>query len=268
MYMMRGLLPEEYDVPWFRSRRLRPLIRSMPNDPRCRLCYVPFSGMGGALSKYVLGLAPSRLNPQICNDCEQFAHKFQGGAEVELTVLFADVRGSTSLAEEMLPSEFSSLINRFYATATKVLFETNAMVEKLIGDAVTGFYVPGFAGAEHPKVAVDAARKILRSTGHRDPSGPWVPVGIGVHTGTAYVGAVTSEGGATDIGVFGDTPNTGARLASIARAGEVVISEATRSMAHIEGEGMQSRSLHLKGRSGPLDVWALQITPTLSESES
>jgi adenylate cyclase len=257
VYLTTGKPPEHIHVPWFQSSRLRPFYRRLPAEPRCRLCYYPFEGVGGTMMRHVFGIEPSRLNPQICNSCEQFAKEYGGGAEVEVSILFADVRGSTRLAETMNPTEFSRLINRFYNAAAGVLFDTGALVEKLIGDAVTGFYTSGFSGVHHARVAIDAARKILDATGHRLPSGPWIPVGIGIHTGIAYVGAVHSDAGITDIGVLGDTANTGARLASSAGPGEILISQATASAAGLEADGVEIRRLSLKGRSEPVEVLVL-----------
>ena len=69
----------------------------------------------------------SRYNPRFCAKCSQFVHS--GGAEVILTMLFADVRGSTALAEKVSPIDFSRLINRFYVMATDVLVRTDALVD-------------------------------------------------------------------------------------------------------------------------------------------
>ena len=135
------------------------------------------------------------------------------------------------------------------------------MVEKLIGDAVTGFFVPGYAGSEHPRIAYEAGRAILHETGHDNLSGPWAPVGIGIHTGVAFVGSVGSKVGEADIAVLGDTANTGARLASVAGAGEIVISNASFQAAGIDSQGLEARSLELKGLSKPVDVWVTKIEP-------
>ena len=258
-YLTTGGIPEHYHQPWYEWKIWRPLVRRLPNSPRCRICYYPFEGVGGWLSKSLLGLEPSKLNPQLCNVCERFANKFRGGTELEVSMLFADVRGSTSLAESVRPAEFGRKINRFYKAVTDVLFDTNAFVEKLIGDEVAGFYVPGFAGPEHARVAVDAAKKILKATGHADPSGPWIPVGVGVHTGVAYIGTVEAAEGISDIALLGDAVNTTARLASQAGTGEVVVSEATRAAARLESEGMQSRQFNLKGKSETVDAWVLSV---------
>ena len=132
-------------------------------------------------------------------------------------MLFADVRGSTALAEQVSPTEFSRLISRFYKVSADVMVNSDAMVDKLIGDEVTGLYTPGLAGLDHARVAIEAAKLLLTVSGHTDKEGPWVPVGAGVHTGRAFVGSVGSEQGLTDITTLGDAPNTAARLASAGR---------------------------------------------------
>jgi hypothetical protein len=75
-----------------------------------------------------LGRKQSSLNPNFCNVCEDFAKKFPGGAEVEMAMLFADVRGSTSLSEQMTAIEFQKLINRFYVGATHEIAQEDVIV--------------------------------------------------------------------------------------------------------------------------------------------
>jgi adenylate cyclase len=172
-------------------------------------------------------------------------------------MLFADVRGSTSLAEGMTPTEFTQLISRFYSVASAVLIDHEAIIDKLVGDQVTGLFTPGLAGPEHSRRAVDAARDILRLTGHADADGPWISVGAGVHTGTAYVGAVGETHGTTDITVLGDAANTAARLSSSARQGEILISDDSFAAAQLPSENVERRHLELKGKTEPVSVRVL-----------
>jgi adenylate cyclase len=240
-----------------KERRQRHFFRWLPGTPRCKNCYAPFQGSGSIVVKLVYGKQPSNLNPQLCNICERFARQYQGGAEIELSLLFADVRGSTNLAEAMSPLDFSKLINRFYNTATQVMVRTDALIDKIIGDQAAGMYVPGFAGPAHARRALEAAREILRATGHARPEGPWIPLGAGVHTGTAFVGSVGSEGGTSDITVLGDAANTAARLASSARQGEILISDAAHSAIGLDLGQLEVRHLELKGKSQPVLVHVL-----------
>lgn len=97
------------------------------------------------------------------------------------------------------------------------------------------------------------------TTGHSDPGGPWIPVGAGVHTGIAFVGTVGSEQGVTDFTALGDSVNTGARLASVADVGELIISEIAFSAAGMETEGLEERDLELKGRAGKLKSLIIHV---------
>lgn len=258
-YMTTGNMPNYVPSPWFERKLLRPLVKLLPKDPRCKVCLYPFKGIGGTLVRAFLGVAPSKMNPQLCNVCERAANHFHGGTEIEISVLFADVRGSTGLAEHMSPAKFSQLIDRFYQATTRVLYSNNALVEKLIGDEVTGFFVPGFAGKNYARVAIKAGEEILRSLGYGSHAEPWLPIGVGVHYGIAFVGSVTSEGGAADITILGDTANVGARLTSLAGAGEMMISEAARKAANLDPGEMEMRKMYLKGRSDSLDVWIRKV---------
>lgn len=232
-----------------KERRQRRFFRWLPGTPRCKSCYAPFGRPGSAVVRLVYGKQPSNLNPQLCNVCEQFAKKFQGGAEIELSLLFADVRGSTNLAEGMTAIEYSRLINRFYTTASEIMVRSDALIDKIVGDQVVAMYVPGFAGPEHARRALEAAQEILRATGHARPEGPWIPLGAGVHTGTAFVGSVGVEGGTSDITVLGDAANTTARLASAARQGEVLISHAAYTAARLDLGQLETRYVQLKGKT-------------------
>lgn len=238
------------------SRHLYHLYGLLPSDPRCKLCAAPFRGWGGFLM-HLLGRDQSKYNPRFCQPCEKFEHP--GGAEIPLTMLFADVRGSTQLAEKMSAREFSQLINRFYTATTHILIQTDALVDRLMGDQAIGLFIPGFAGSEHPRRAIEAAQDLLRQTGHGDRRGPWIPVGIGVHTGNAYVGVVGGEDNPADFTALGDNVNIAARLASEARQGEILISEASYSAANLNRQDLERRQMELKGKSEPIDVRVLRV---------
>jgi len=246
------MLTEGEPVP----RRVYHLHGLLPSDPRCKLCGSPFKGWGGFIM-HLMGRDQSRYNPRFCQKCEVYEHP--GGAEVVLTMLFADVRGSTTLAEQMNARDFSRLINRFYNVATHVLIQSDAMVDRLMGDEAIGLYIPGFAGPEHPRRAIEAAQELLRLTGHRDANGPWLPVGIGVHTGRAYVGVVGGEDSTADFTALGDNVNITARLASEAGAGEILISEASYAAANLNREDLERRHMALKGKSEPIGVRILRV---------
>jgi hypothetical protein len=132
-YLTTGATLKGMQLPWFEHPSLKPVYRALPSEPRCQICYIPFEGIGGFISKRLLNVKPSALNPHMCDVCERFAERFPGGAEVEVTILFADIRGSTSLAEKMETRDFSELIHRFYLAGTKALYSNNALIEKFVG---------------------------------------------------------------------------------------------------------------------------------------
>ena len=236
---------------------LRHFLGFLPSNPRCKMCNAPFKGLGGSLMR-LTGRQQSRYNPRYCSPCEQFEHP--GGAEVVLSMLFADVRGSTTLAETMSALEFSRLMNRFYTLATDVLVRTDAMVDRLVGDEVVGLFIPGLSGAGHPRKAIQAAVDLLQRTGHQDHGGPWIPVGVGVHTGLAFVGVVGGDQDSpTDFTALGDNVNIAARLASQAGPGEILISEAAYSASGMELEGLEPQQLALKGKTEPVEVRLLRL---------
>ena len=111
--MTTGHVPKYAQGRWFESGWLSPLVKALPADPRCRICHYPFYGIGGVLARNLLGVEPSKLNPQLCNVCEKACRRYPGGTEIEMSLLFADVRGSTGIAEHLSPAAFSRLIKRF-----------------------------------------------------------------------------------------------------------------------------------------------------------
>ncbi len=177
-------------------------------------------------------------------------------------MLFADVRGSTALAERMSATDFSRLMNRFYAAATDVLIKTDAMIDKLVGDEVVAFYLPLLTGPRHARPAVQAAQDLLRATGHGDAGGAWLPIGVGVHTGVAYFGSVSGvDGTVSDWTALGDNVNIAARLASEAGPGEALISDAAYAAAGLDLGQLEQRQMELTGKSEAVGVRIVRVTP-------
>ena len=238
-----------------RERRVRRVFRMLPHGPRCQLCAAPFAGPIGPLMR-AIGKRPADKNPRVCQACFTFIAKHHGGAEIEATFLFADIRGSTSLAEKLPSAEFHALLDRFYGAASTVVFDHDGSVDKFVGDEVVAMFFPFITGPEHAAKAVAAGRALLDATGHADPTGPWVPLGVGVHTGRAWVGAVGDEAH-TEVTALGDAVNVTARLASAAAAGEVLVTNAAASKAGLD-PALEHRTLTLKGRAAGMGVLVLR----------
>jgi adenylate cyclase len=232
-------------------------LRFVPSSPRCRLCKAPFRGPGGVVLRRV-GFAPWEKNPNICRKCFRgLSSAARGcptagddevaGAEVELSILFADVRGSSQIARRTPTLDFTRLMHRFYRTSSDALFAADAIVEKFVGDEVVGLFVPFLAGPEHTRKAVAAAQTLLRVTGHGTEEAPWIPIGAGVHCGRAFVGIVASAESNADFTALGDPVNLAAHLASQAATGEVLVTNAAAAAAGLDVGGLERRSLSLKG---------------------
>ncbi|MDP3794999.1 MAG: adenylate/guanylate cyclase domain-containing protein [bacterium] len=236
-------------------RRGRHFWRLLPSSPRCEWCNAPF-GLPGSIGTRLAGKKRETKNPRFCNAC--FGTLKLGGAEIELSLLFADVRGSTALAERLGPAAFRNLLNRFYTTTADVIVGTDGLVDKFVGDEVIGLYLPVLTGDKHAQSAIAAAQELLRRTGHGDPRGPWLPIGVGVHTGVAFVGAVGEENGVRDLTALGDPVNITARLASAAAQGEILITDNAVRSAAFAADALERRELLLKGKNEPVAVRVLK----------
>jgi adenylate cyclase len=239
-----------------KERRVRRLLGRIPQDPRCKQCAAPFNGIGAPLMR-LIGKRPSARDPTMCSSCFRFIVEHHGGAEVDCSFLFADIRGSTTLAEGMSAAGFHQLLDRFYATASRVVFNHDGSVDKFVGDELVAMFFPLLSGERHTAQAVESGIALLRATGHEDPEGPWAPIGAGVHTGTAWVGAV-GEGTSAVLTALGDTVNTTARLAAAAAAGEVLVSAEAAAAAGLDPQ-LVRRTLELRGKHQATEVVSLTV---------
>lgn len=253
--------PSPNDERW-RSMLLNPnphrgkrrFFGRLPTSPRCKFCAAPFAGPGRLIAS-AMGMTRWPHNPKYCRRCFAMLQSNRGGAEIECSLLFADVRGSTTLAEQMSPKAFNRLMGRFYDVSLSVLVEHDAYVDKFVGDEVIAVFVPAMTGEAHAARAVDAARSLLRATFDAGGSA-WIPVGIGVNTGIAYVGSV-GDGPDTELTAMGDAVNVTARLSSAAAAGEILIARSAAQAAGLATDGLPLRSIALKGKSEPTEVVSL-----------
>ena len=235
-----------------RYRHNYSLMKRIPGSPRCFFCSAPFGGIGAPVAR-LMGRRPWPKNPRYCSNCFVMMEQQRGGAEIDCSLLFADVRGSTSLAERMRPDEFRKLMQRFYETAAAVLFAHDAVLDKFVGDEAVAIFIPALTGELHAARAVAAGRALLEAAGHGATGGPWLPLGIGVHAGVAYVGAV-GDASNTTLSALGDVVNVAARLASAAGPGELLVTEAAALAAGLETGSLEHRDLELKGKAERVPV--------------
>ena len=175
---MRAFLSGESRA-FFRMRRM---FRGVPSGPHCKLCAAPFEGPGGLVLRHV-GFARYAGNPAICNSCIKGLNKVGVyGAEIPVSLLFADIRGSTGIGERMRPAAFRAFLDRFYRLSSEAILANDGIVDKFVGDEAIGLFFTGVSGPSHAAAGIRAARALLISAGAEDAPGDGpIPVGAAVH---------------------------------------------------------------------------------------
>lgn len=250
---LRAMLTGETNqMRW--SRRF---FHVLPTDPRCKYCQAPFRGIGSWFVHMFTGKEQSTRAPNYCTTCEQAFESISGGIEVEMTMLFADVRGSTTFADRMSNEDFRELINQFFVAATDILPEYDAFLDKFVGDEVIAFFFPGFAGPAYASRAVEAAEELQEESLRSE--GPDLPIGIGVHSGQVYFGNVGSDDGFSELTALGDNVNVAARLASVSEKGEILVSDETVQRIEEWDRASEAREIELDGKDAPVPVHSLRF---------
>lgn len=233
------------------AKRFSRVLRALPTSPRCGICGAPFAGIGGRLVR-PLGYRQSRKSPNLCDTCVEASPP--GGMTMEAGVLFADIRGFTSLSERSDPATVSTLLRRFYAAAEDVLFP-EAVIDKLIGDEVMALYLPyGDRFPDAAPVMLDHAHRLLTAVGYGTAAGPFAEVGVGLDYGEAFVGNVGGDS-YTEFTAIGDVVNVAARLQGEAAGGEIIASaRLAERLDPAPGEPIQ---LELKGKAEPVAAYRI-----------
>jgi adenylate cyclase len=246
----RALLTGE-DPSLLSVRRLWKLI---PAAPRCKVCASPFHGIGGAVAR-VFWHGPMQDNPLLCKACFGQLAKHPGGAELEISVLFADVRGSTGLAERISAGAFRGLLQDYYRIAGAAIDANGGIIDKFLGDGIMALFIPVISGENHAERAIEAGKGILAAVDRSGLAAKGLMIGAGVHTGEAFVGAIGSAD-KIDFTALGDTVNIGARLGGLAGPGELLVSRTAWDRAGL-GTPPEERDVGIEGRTGNLSVVAL-----------
>ena len=227
------------------------------------MCAAPFAGPGGAVLGHV-GFGRFAGNPSICNFCIKDLQRMGvQGAEIPVSLLFADIRGSTGIGERLSPTEFRAYLERFYRIASAAVLASDGIVDKFVGDEVIGLFFQGVSGDAHAAAAQTAGLRLLTQAGQLDatPGGP-IPVGAAVHTGEAFVGSTAADGVVSDFTALGDVVNTTARLAAAAATGELLVSVEAARAAGTDSAGLDHRTVEVRGRTEPVSVVVLRTTGT------
>ena len=185
-----------------------------------------------------------------------------GGVNQLITVLFADVRGFTRLAEHTAPEQVVGLLNRYFSAMTEIIFAYGGTLDKYIGDGLMALFGAPTATPEDATHAVQAAVEMQRQMRHintdlRAAGLPEISIGVGLHTGEATVGYVGSER-RTEYTAIGDTVNLASRLESNAQPGQILISEAVVGACGTDRFTLaQQPPLTVKNRVQPVPVFAV-----------
>jgi adenylate cyclase len=236
--------------------RYRWLNRRLPASPRCRFCLAPFAGAGR-----ILGIKPSRKNPNFCMGCFEMAPL--GAHDMEVGVLFADIRGFTAWCEARDPGAAERALNRFYAVSTAVMAEHDAIIDKLVGDEVMALFLTSFPSLGHASRACAAmvhAAEELHDRLQADAEA--LPVGIGLNFGVARVGNV-GEGPVKDFTAVGDVVNTAARLQACAEPRQIVMSDAVFEHVRDRYGDAESMTCTVKGKTDAVQAHLLAGPPAV-----
>jgi adenylate cyclase len=249
------------------SAAMRRVFSRLPSGPNCKMCAAPFAGPGGAVLRHV-GFGRFAGNPAICNFCIKDLQRMGvQGAEIQVSLLFADIRGSTAVGERLSPTEFRAFLDRFYRMASQAVLANQGIVDKFVGDEVIGLFFGGISGEHHAAAAVAAGRSLLSRAGSTGatPAGA-IPIGAAVHTGVAFVGSTAIDGAVSDFTALGDTVNTTARLASAATGGELLVSMEAATAAETDISSLERRVVEVRGRTEPVDVVAMRFDAQMDEA--
>jgi adenylate cyclase len=192
-------------------------------------------------------------------------HAVEGDAgtaaqERDVTVMFCDLVGFTTLCEQVPASQAAATLNAFLTRMTDVVFEHEGTLDKFLGDALLAVFGAPFDQPQHPLRAVQAALAMRRALTEMNAKqdGPKLGMRIAINTGIAITGDIGSPK-RREFTVLGDVVNTAARIESeVAGPGEIVISGSTfeRVRDRVKVRPLGSRAV--KGRAAPLDVYAVE----------
>lgn len=265
------------------GRRLRmTTIASHDREPAqqghgtiCRGCWdqmhVPIPIRGAlALPFRAFGITRSKMNPNICTICErafQYVKK-QRHVTAGATILFADIRGFTTLSERIDVVMLSEIVSQFQGRCAQAIWAHDGIVNKQMGDGLMAIFNFPIMRKDHASAAIMAARDIQQNCrsalssltadlgGSFDGSGA-VGVGVGIHSGDVEIGEFSSF--RSDFTAIGGVVNQAARLESQAAAGEILVSTETAGQAPELMAGTETRSLVLKGIAQPVQARVLTL---------
>jgi class 3 adenylate cyclase len=244
---------------------------SFPQSRICKGCWeqmrlpVPLRGPA-SIPFRVFGIRPSRMNPNTCTICELMFTRVMKARKitVDVSVLFADLRGYTLLSQSLSADALSSMLDVFYDECATAIWEFDGLLNKTIGDAVMAIFNFPIRHNDHAERAVLAAREIQRRchsrreqlvAEHNGLDGSELGVGVGIDSGEASFGEFGRSH--RDLTAIGTVVNTAARVQSAAEAGQILVTKAVCDRARAQTAQSEGREYHLKGFEGPVELYAI-----------
>ena len=200
------------------------------------------------------------LSPNLVDQIVSGAlHLDQGGQRREVTMLFADIRGFTSMSERHTPEQMVHTLNEYFEVMVEVLFRHHGTLDKFVGDEIIGLFGAPIEMANHEYKAVCCAIDMLRSLEEfnrtRESEGlPPIKIGIGVNTGSVITGSIGSTR-ALQYTAIGDAMNVASRLVGVAKPGEIIISDVTYSRIADRIEAAPLPPVRVKGKADEMQIY-------------
>ena len=235
----------------------------------CKGCWeqmhvpVPIRGVASAPFR-AFGIRPSRMNPNACTICELMFTKVMRARKITInaTIMFADLRGYTSLSQSQSPDAVSGLLDAFYDECANAIWEHEGLLNKTIGDAVMAVFNFPLRRESHARNAVLAARQIQANW--RDQranlveayglTGSELGIGIGIHTGELSFGEFGHSH--RDLTAIGTVVNTASRAQSVAEADQILVTKAVFDRTQPDLKDSPSKAFKLKGFDAPIELYA------------
>jgi adenylate cyclase len=239
-------------------------------QPRAKLCKgcwqnfripVPLHGVASVPFR-VLGIRPSRMNPNTCTVCELMFTRIMRARQitVDVTVLFADLRGYTAMSQTLPPHTITSVLDAFYDSCASAIWDHDGLLNKTIGDSIMAVFNFPIKQKDHALQAVQVAREIqsrwrrMEVADSLDLRGKDLGVGIGLDSGNVSFGEFGRSH--RDLTAIGTVVNTAARAQSVASSGQILVTQAVRDRSgpEIEISGA-ARPYTLKGLAEPVVLY-------------
>ncbi|MCK9462417.1 MAG: GAF domain-containing protein [Proteobacteria bacterium] len=195
----------------------------------------------------------------------------KGGEARTATVLFADIRGFTSMSENMVAADVLQMLNEYFEVMVEIAFKHEGTVDKFVGDEIMVLWGAPVIHPDDPcravRAALDMQAALVEFNHTRVAEGsPAIQIGIGINTGELVAGYIGSTR-TMSYSVIGDSVNTAARLCSAAKAGQVIIAGSTYDYVKDEFDFVTLEPVKAKGKSKPIPIYNVVACKDLKDTD-